>query len=110
MHVQALSRLGPVDCVDPDRGAHPGLGIDIGIHMVGRFREGSSVEEIQETTGRAILTTSLTSMIGFGSMMIAQRRGLASLGRLVCLGIATSMVASVLVLPAVLTLLQRRKR
>jgi hypothetical protein len=87
-----------------------GIGVDIGIHMVSRFRAGCTVVEIQETAGRAILTTSMTSMIGFGSIMIAQHQGLASLGRLVLIGISTSMVASILVLPAVLTFLQRKRK
>jgi predicted RND superfamily exporter protein len=56
-------------------------------------------------TGRAILISSLTTMIGFGSLALASHRGLASLGLLLLLGVGSCLVASLVVLPNLLVVL-----
>ena len=39
------------------------------------------------STASAVLITSLTTMIGFGSLMVASHRGLQSLGRVLTIGV-----------------------
>ena len=60
-----------------------GIGIDDGVHMLHRYRiEGrGSIPIVVKYTGRAILLTSLTTMIGFGSMGLASHKGMASMGQ-----------------------------
>ena len=47
-------------------------------------------------------------MVGFGSLMIATHRGIFSLGLLLTIGMACGLVASLVVVPVILTLLTRR--
>jgi len=44
----------------------------------------------------------LTTVLSFGSLAFASHRGMASLGRLLTLGVAATLVSYVVVLPAVL--------
>jgi predicted RND superfamily exporter protein len=46
----------------------------------------------------------ITTMVGFGSLMIASHQGIFSLGLLLTLGSACGLAASLLVLPVVLKL------
>jgi len=46
-------------------------------------------------------------MVGFGSLMIATHRGIFTLGLLLTLGMASSLVAALVVLPVVLRLVRR---
>jgi uncharacterized protein len=54
-----------------------------------------------------VLVSALNTMAGFGSLLVAQHQGIASLGGVVAIGTATCVVASLALLPAVLTLLSR---
>lgn len=89
-----------------------GLGIDYGIHMVMRLREEipkgpGYVERTLLTTGKALLYTSSTTMMGFGSLLFASMPGLTSLGALGVVGIFFAYIASVLLLPSLFVLRQR---
>ena len=79
-----------------------GIGIDDGVHLVHRYRiEGWKKSRlVLQSTGRAILLTTLTTIAGFGSLMIAQYRGFISLGALLVLGLAACFLTTVIFLPA----------
>jgi predicted RND superfamily exporter protein len=49
----------------------------------------------------------ITTMVGFGSLMIATHQGIFSLGLLLTLGSACGLVAALIVLPVVLKLLMK---
>jgi hypothetical protein len=85
-----------------------GVGIDNGVHVVHRVRlEGAAgMDVVLRHTGRAILISSLTTMIGFGSLSLASHRGLASLGLVLLLGVGSCLVSSILVLPNLLVVLR----
>jgi len=80
-----------------------GIGIDDGVHIVHRYQiEGNSSHQIVfSSTGRAILLTSLTTMLGFGSLWFATLRSLASLGIALFIGVGTCFIASILVIPVI---------
>ena len=85
-----------------------GVGIDYGIHLIHDFRNRLNKRYIISTsTAISILITSLTTIVGFGSMMIASHRGLQSLGRVLVIGITCCLITSVVVLPALLNLCTR---
>lgn len=91
-----------------------GIGIDDGIHALHRFRQerGKAADRIRRSfsfVGRAILLTSLTTMIGFGSIAFYTMEGMASFGRALFMGVGACFVATILVLPAVLRLITREK-
>jgi len=57
----------------------------------------------------AILVNSTTTMVGFGSMMIAAHRGLYSLGLVLTIGVGTCLLVSIILVPALLTLISSRR-
>jgi predicted RND superfamily exporter protein len=83
-----------------------GIGIDDGVHIIHRYRrEGQgSLPRTMSSIGRAIFLTTLTTVLGFGSLIPSSYRGYASMGGLATLGIGLCFIASVLLLPAILKL------
>jgi hypothetical protein len=91
-----------------------GIGIDDGVHALHRYRESASgsqaVARSFQSVGRAILLTSLTTMIGFGSVAFYEMRGMASFGQVLFMGVGACFLATVLVLPALLRVVLGRPR
>jgi predicted RND superfamily exporter protein len=85
-----------------------GMAVDDGIHLVHRMLEApeDAISPLARSTGKAIVLTSLTTMVGFGSLMVARHRGIFSLGILVTLAVGLSLIATLVVLPLVLHLLR----
>lgn len=83
-----------------------GIGIVNGIHIVHRYREETdkSVNILSRSTGQGVVLSSLTTMIGFGSLMVADHQGVYSLGLILTLGVGCCLLASITVLPAILEL------
>ena len=71
-----------------------GIGVDDGVHLVARLREGSGIAE----TGDAVVRTSVTTILGFGSLLFAATPGLSSLGFIAALGVSCCLCTSLLVL------------
>ena len=85
--------------------------MDNGIPILHRWRESrTGFMGIPTSTGRGVVLASLTTVVGFGSLMIARHRGVQSLGLLLALGAVCVLVASFTVLPGLLGLLARRRR
>jgi uncharacterized protein len=88
-----------------------GVGVDNGVHVLHdhllRRAEGRSA--ISHAIGRGVLVKALTTMIGFGTLMISSERGLASLGFILTLGVGCCMVTALVFLPAVLGLLASKR-
>jgi predicted RND superfamily exporter protein len=89
------------------------IGIDNGIYLVADCRKqiaaGKDSFEPSVDTLSSILVTSLTSIVGFGSLMIASHQGLFSIGVLLALGVASSLVVSFVLMPPVLVLVARHQ-
>jgi hypothetical protein len=83
-----------------------GIGVVNGIHITHRYREEKDKNAVVlgKSTGQAVVLSSLTTMIGFGSMMVADHYGVFSLGLVLTLGVFCCLVASVTFLPALLKL------
>ena len=103
-----------------------GIGIDDGVHVVHDYRQqfnwrrqhdrgtnGSGrllgPYRLGASTATAIVMTSLTTMVGFGSLMVADHRGLQSLGRVLTIGVACCLLTSLIALPAFLKLISRQE-
>ena len=82
-----------------------GIGVENGIHIVHRFREAgeSGPELVAGSTGQAVALFSLTTMVGFGSLMVARYYGIFSMGLLLTVAVGSVLVASLGVLPMLLT-------
>ncbi|MEQ8983828.1 MAG: hypothetical protein RL846_38145, partial [Deltaproteobacteria bacterium] len=85
-----------------------GVGIDNGVHILHRFRESESVRLAAVETGSAVVLSSLTTMVGFGSLALASHRGYSSLGQILFIGVGACLVATLTVLLA--TLAPKRRR
>lgn len=85
-----------------------GIGLDDGVHVVHDFRQQRGRYRISGSTATALLVTSLTTMVGFGSLMFASHRGLQSLGRVLTIGVTCCLVCSLVLLPALLSWISRR--
>ncbi|MFQ5731442.1 MAG: MMPL family transporter [Planctomycetaceae bacterium] len=81
-----------------------GIGVDDGVHVVHDFRLQRGRYRTSASTMNAIVLTSLTSMAGFGSMMVAAHRGLYTVGLVLVVGVGSCLFVSLVTLPAILTL------
>ncbi|RLE36510.1 hypothetical protein DRJ24_00310 [Candidatus Acetothermia bacterium] len=85
-----------------------GIGVDNGIHVLHRTMEeralnpDGAIERGTSATAVAVIVTSLTTMLVFGSLLIARTPGLRLLGTSALLGIGFSLLFSFLFLPAAL--------
>ncbi|MBN8246888.1 MAG: MMPL family transporter [Verrucomicrobia bacterium] len=88
-----------------------GIGITNGIHILNRFAEERNPSLLARSTGKAVFLSGLTTIVGFGSLVLADHQGIRSLGEIMAAGTTTCMIAGLTVLPAILTLrVQRASR
>ena len=87
-----------------------GIGIDDGVHVIHDFRRQRGRYRMSPSTASAVLISSLTTMVGFGSLMIASHRGLQSLGRVLTIGVGCCLFTSLVMLPAVLAWTTRNRQ
>lgn len=88
-----------------------GIGVDSGIHLVHRAEHAVREQEglLATTTARSVFYSALTTGVSFGTLALSGHQGMASLGRLLVLGMASMLVANLVVLPALLALRRRRR-
>ena len=90
-----------------------GVGVDNGIHMVHRNRSepdhdkgrtvgGIGAGTLATSTARAVLHSTLTTIASFGNLAFATHVGMASMGKLLTIGMFCVLAATLLVLPALL--------
>jgi hopanoid biosynthesis associated RND transporter like protein HpnN len=88
-----------------------GLGVASGIHLVMRDRgEGAGASMLLTSTPRAVLFSALTTIGSFGTLAVSSHRGTASMGQLLTISIALTLVCTLVVLPAMLSLMRKRRR
>jgi hopanoid biosynthesis associated RND transporter like protein HpnN len=87
-----------------------GVGVDNGVHVLHDYllRRRCGRSTISYPIGRGVLVKALTSMIGFGTLMLSSERGLAGLGFSLTLGVGCCMLTALVFLPALLRLLGGR--
>ena len=88
-----------------------GIGVDSGVHLVHRAREVpvASGRLLSGTTTQAVLYSALTTLASFGTLVLSDHRGIASLGELLVVGMGFTLLGNLVLLPALLTLWQRRR-
>ena len=87
-----------------------GIGIDDGVHIVHRWlHEGrGKIRTVFASTGKAILLTSLTTMLAFGSLIFSIWRGFGQLGGALFVGVAACFLTTVIILPGIIGVIERR--
>src|SRR5436305_2721536 len=88
-----------------------GVGVDNGVHVLHDIRERYRRRPYMhsQVTGRGIMVAALTTILGFGTLMIAQHRGMASLGLFLTVGVSCCMLTALVFLPALLCVLGKRQ-
>jgi predicted RND superfamily exporter protein len=82
-----------------------GCGVDNGVHVLHDWRNRRRGRyQLAGPTGRGIAVSALTTVLGFGALMISSHRGMSGLGFVLALGVSTCMVAALILLPAGLRL------
>ena len=87
-----------------------GLGAVYGVHSLHRMRELNDETVLSSSTGPALLLSGVTTVIGFGSLMIAHHRGINSLGLVTSVGVIVNFIGSLVFLPALRRVLRLRGR
>jgi hopanoid biosynthesis associated RND transporter like protein HpnN len=81
-----------------------GIGVTNGIHILNRYAEERNPAILAKSTGKAVLVSGLTTVVGFGSLLTAEHQGISSLGFVMSVGVSTCMVVGLTFLPALLQL------
>ena len=79
-----------------------GIGVDNGVYLAAAARQRGSVALAARGTGRAIVVTALTTIAGFGFLAFSIYPPLATLGRLMAIGLSLCLAGTLFVLPALL--------
>jgi hydrophobe/amphiphile efflux-3 (HAE3) family protein len=93
-----------------------GLGVDYSVHMMNRFAEEQSTKDdierteiILKTTGKAILLSTITTMIGFASLMISSMSPIVVFGFGCSIGILFAFFSTMLLTPSLSVILKYKK-
>jgi len=87
-----------------------GSAAEYGLNLVVRYSEGRAHGGplLARSTIMAVLVNGLTTVVGFGSLMMADHRGIFGLGLLLTLGTGAALLAALVVLPVLLQLMGPR--
>ncbi len=91
-----------------------GIGTAFGVHLMHRYQESAHnhggvarLDDLVRSTGGAVVLSALTTIASFAALMLGDYGGMSTFGLMMVLGITSCLVASLLVLPALLALLGR---
>jgi predicted RND superfamily exporter protein len=84
-----------------------GVGVDYGANIWARLRRGEAVAPTIAGTGSAVALCSMTTIIGYSTLLTARNRALQSFGLLADLGEIACLFAALLALPALARLVRR---
>jgi predicted RND superfamily exporter protein len=91
-----------------------GIGVDAGVHMIHRWDRSArkhggkgKLEEVVRGTGGAVLLSSTTTIIGFAGLLLGRHGGLVELGSVMVVAITCTTLATIVMLPALLLILNK---
>lgn len=84
-----------------------GIGVDYGIHLLHRWNESGGDPTAISETAKAIAVAALTTMVGFGSLVLSHYPGLRSVGGTAILGALSTAVLSITLLPVLLSMKEK---
>ncbi|HUS67223.1 MAG TPA: MMPL family transporter, partial [Kofleriaceae bacterium] len=77
-----------------------GIGVDYAVNIWLRWRSDGDIARTVRTTGSAVMLCSLTTVIGYGALLVADNQALRSFGTLAILGEGACLLAALWLLPA----------
>jgi predicted exporter len=80
-----------------------GIGVDYGVHLLHRWYESHGDLNQLAETAKAIAVAALTTVVGFGSLVLSHYPGLRSVGAAAILGAVATAVLGTTLLPALLS-------
>ena len=86
-----------------------GVGVSFNVYFVMNWRAGI-ILPLASATARAVLFSALTTATAFGSLALSTHPGTASMGRLLLVSLACTLVCSLTFEPALLAFVGRRKK
>lgn len=87
-----------------------GIGVDNGVHIYHRYQEEGpgSLYHVLKNTGSAISMTTLTTIAGYSGLILANHPGLNSIGNLAVIGIISTYITAMILLPALLQFFEKK--
>jgi predicted RND superfamily exporter protein len=86
-----------------------GIGVDYSIHIIHHILTGHTLTQTIRDTGKPILLSALTTMIGFGSLAaVGTFHGVATLGILLFIGVGTCLLCSLTWMPVLVGLMYQK--
>ncbi|MFT7461613.1 MAG: hopanoid biosynthesis associated RND transporter like protein HpnN [Planctomycetota bacterium] len=81
-----------------------GIGVDSGIHILHRFRTALPADNslLNTSSARAVVVSAMTTMGSIGNLAFSPQLGTASLGKLLTIGVAMTLVCMLFILPSLL--------
>jgi len=79
-----------------------GIGVDYSVHFLHRWAETGGKQEALAGISKAIAVAALTTVVGFGSLVLSHYPGLRSVGFAAILGALATAIISITVLPVLL--------
>lgn len=93
-----------------------GLGVDYTIHLMNRFAEEHAIEDkveriekILNFTGRAVLLSTVTTIIGFSSLMVSSISPIVTFGFGCAIGILFCFISAIIIVPCLVIILKYEK-
>lgn len=83
-----------------------GIGAFWGLQVVHDYRAHSGAYRMTSATFSGVWLSSASALIGFASLLVVEHEGVRSLGRVLLVGAASSLMLTLVTLPALLKLLQ----
>ena len=94
-----------------------GLGVDYSIHLMNRLVEESNIEDKVERiekvlrhTGKAVLLSTVTTVIGFASLMISSMSPMVTFGFGCAIGILFCFISAIILVPCLVLILKFEKK
>jgi predicted RND superfamily exporter protein len=79
-----------------------GIGVSGAVHITNRVKATNDIPSTLVFTGKAVILSAVTTLIGFGSLMFSGHPALADLGLVVTGGLSISLLLNLILLPAIL--------
>ena len=90
-----------------------GISVDSTIHICFRMREKKPKEDIYESVShiaRAIVISSITTLLGFGTLVFAGFKGLQTIGIVIIISIFAILIVSLIILPVFLPIFYKNSK
>jgi len=87
-----------------------GIGLVFGVNILSEYQRNGVEALYTSATGGAVLLSGVVATVGFACFGLAQHVGVASFGFVMAAGVGANLLTSLVVLPALLAVLSKRRK